>query len=292
MGLWKKFSVKYFGSIATRFLDTFRPLKEPLDKSGMKILFRSYVSMLIATSVVGFLASLSASSTVFVLFFQETIVYSLIMGVVVGLLAASGIFALFYFYPFQKARSRSQNIKANLPFAINHMSAIASSKVPPYVIFKLLSEFKEYGEISNEADKVIRNVDVFGQDITTALQEVAEDTPSGDFKEFLSGIIATIKTGGNIEDYLKVEAEQAMFDYKLKRERYLKSLSTYADFYTAVLIAAPLFLIAILAVMNMVGGEVGGRNINDLMKMGIYMGIPIMNTGFILFIHLTQPEVL
>ncbi|MFB6215875.1 MAG: hypothetical protein ABEJ72_02765, partial [Candidatus Aenigmatarchaeota archaeon] len=95
----------------------------------------------------------------------------------------------------------------------------------------------------------------------------------------------------NLEDYLNVESEQAMFDYKLKREKYLKSLSTYADFYTAVLIAAPLFLIAILAVMNMVGGEVGGMNINDLMRLGIYVGIPIMNTGFIAFIHFTQPKV-
>ena len=106
----------------------------------------------------------------------------------------------------------------------------------------------------------------------------------------MQGILSTIETGGNLKDYLQVQGKQALFDYKLKRERYMQSLSTYADFYTAVMIAAPLFLIALLAIMNMIGGKIGGMDINDLMQLGIYVAIPLMNTAFIAFIHLTQPK--
>ena len=82
-----------------------------------------------------------------------------------------------------------------------------------------------------------------------------------------------------------------MFDYRLKREKYLQTLSTYADFYTATLIAAPLFFISILSVMALIGGQVFGLSIPMTMRLGIYLLIPLLNTIFILFVHYTQPSV-
>ncbi len=70
----------------------------------------------------------------------------------------------------------------------------------------------------------------------------------------------------------------------------MQALSTYADFYTAVMIAAPLFLISILAIMNVVGGTIEGMTISDIMNLGIYLVIPATNIAFIMFIHFTQPE--
>ncbi|MFB6217382.1 MAG: type II secretion system F family protein, partial [Candidatus Aenigmatarchaeota archaeon] len=212
MGLWKKFSTRLFGRMAERSLDSFKDLKEPLDKSGMRVLFRTYVSMMFAGSFLVFVLSLPTTFVAGLFLFDLTIPVSFLASIVVSVVAAALGFVIFYLYPSQKASERSKSIKANLPFAINHMSAIASSQVPPYVIFKLLAKFEEYGEVSNEAERIIRNVDVFGQDITTSLEQVAKTTPSDEFEEFLSGMISTIKTGGNLEDYLKVEADQAMFD--------------------------------------------------------------------------------
>ncbi|RLJ03546.1 MAG: hypothetical protein DRP11_00405 [Candidatus Aenigmatarchaeota archaeon] len=285
----KRIAVKCCGGLADRYSEFFKPLRSPLERGHLKILFRTYVSIIFFFTI---LSSISGGLILFLFFLLqgESLLTSLIYLFAGMVISAAISFTVLYLYPIQRAAERKKSIENNLPFALNHMAAIASSGVPPYVIFKLLTGFEEYGEISKEAERIVRNVDTFGQDITTALRMAAKRTPSREFQELLNGMVSTIETGGNLHEFLKVQAQQALFDFRLKRERYLETLSTYADFYTAVMIAAPLFLVALLAIMNMIGGQIGGMSIKDVMEIGIYAVIPLTNTAFILFVHLTQPE--
>ncbi len=285
----KTFLLSLFGPIADRLQEQFSFLKYYLSLADMKILLRTYLAI---SCGVAFLAFMFVSF--FVFFFLTFLEFSLIPkiffsiggGIFSGLIS----FLLAISYPMIRAQSRRRDIETNLPFAITHMSAIASSGVPPSTMFRLLTGFEEYGEISKEAKKIVQNIDVLGLDITSAIREVAKKTPSESFKQFLEGIATTIDTGGDLHAYLKKESEKAMFDYKIRREKFLQTLSTYADFYTAVLIAAPLFLVAILSVMSMIEGKVWGLEIKDIMWLGIFVGIPAVNTLFLAFIHFTQPE--
>ncbi len=287
---YKEVSSRIFGGSAERIEDRLGSLETGLRKSNLGILRRTYVSVMLMTSFLSFVGMFLATSTFF-LFLNYSPLYVISMGLVVAVASSVSVFMFMYLYPVKESRSRSKSIRNNLPFAINHMSAIASSRVPPYVIFKLLAEFDEYGEISTEARKIVRDVDVFGHDITTALKQASIRTPSDEFQEFLGGLVSIEETGGSLIDFLEVQAEEAMFDYRQMRKRYMDALSTYADFYTAVLIAAPLLMVAVLSVMSMVGGEVFGMEIRDAISLGIYGAIPLMNVIFISFIHLTQPEV-
>lgn len=285
----KKISVKVCGKLTENYLDKFESIKKPLEKSNLKYLFRVYVNIIVFLTLFSFIISFSFFLFLFVFIFRYLFVWGLIGSLLGSGTVSSLVFFLVYSYPINQSRKRKNSINTNLPFAVNHMSAIASSGVPPYVIFKLLTGFKEYGEVSEEATRIVRNVDTFGQDITSSIEQIAKETPSKKFEELLRGIISTVETGGNLQEYLRVQAKQALFDYRLKREEYMESLSTYADFYTAVLIAAPLFLIALLAIMNMIGRQFAGMNIQDLMTLGIYLIIPAMNSIFIAFVHLTSP---
>lgn len=282
---FKKIAVIIFGRLADKYSSNFKSLKKKISESGIKILSRTYISIIFFISLLSYFISLP-----FVCLLLSFYSYSVFLTPLLSVGVSGAVFALAYYYPYQKAFSRKRNLNFNLPFAINHMSAIATSGVPPKIIFKLLSGFGEYGEISKEASKIIRNVEVFGQDITSAIQNVASNVPSKDFKELLYGILSTIKTGGNLKSYLQVKSSEALFIYRIRREEHLQALSTYADFYTAVMIAAPLFLISILAIMNVVGGTIEGRSISDIMNLGIYLIIPATNIAFIMFIHFTQPE--
>jgi flagellar protein FlaJ len=143
----------------------------------------------------------------------------------------------------------------------------------------------------HESARIVRNIDVFGMGVTNAIKNVADRTPSDNFKQFLYGIISTIETGGNLKQFFETTGQDALFDYRLKREKYLQTLSTYADFYTAVLIAAPLFFISILAVMALIGGQVLGLSIPVAMRLGIFVLIPLLNIMFLVFINYTQPRV-
>jgi flagellar protein FlaJ len=103
--------------------------------------------------------------------------------------------------------------------------------------------------------------------------------------------VSIIETGGDLSKFLENASKEALFDYKLKRESYLQTLSMYADIYTAVLIAAPLFFVSVLSIMALVGGQVLGLDVPTALRLGIYGIIPIMNIAFLAFIHYTQPAV-
>jgi flagellar protein FlaJ len=169
------------------------------------------------------------------------------------------------------------------------MAAIAGSGVPPRVMFKVISRFREYGEISKEANKITRNVEVFGMDEMTSIKEVASKSPSPSFKDFLQGILTTIQTGGNLNSFLKEEAEKSMFDYKIKRNKYVQQLEIYADIYTAVLIAAPLIFIIMLPVLSIMQGSLFGFGIRDLVNIGLII-LAALNMIFLLFLQVTQPK--
>jgi flagellar protein FlaJ len=196
------------------------------------------------------------------------------------------IFGGMYLYPKERANRKRRSIEKNLPFAMNHLSAIATSGIPPSGMFELLAEFDEYGGISREAEKVSRRVNAFGEDFTTALREVAESSPSRDWNEVLYGILSTVETGGNLENFMKEKAEEALFEFKIEKEKQIERLSTYASFYTAILIAAPVFLVTILSVMNLLSSSLGGIPIQSLMWAGIHLIIPGINLIFLLFLGL------
>jgi flagellar protein FlaJ len=190
-----------------------------------------------------------------------------------------------------RAKSRKRSINTNLPFAIDHMSSVISSGVSPATMFKLISNSKEYGEISIEIDKVSNYVEFFGYDILTALRAVALITPSEEFKEFIDGFVSTIETGGDLKGYLAQKSSEALLNYRLERQKYVEALSTYSDIYTGVLIAAPLFFVIALSLVSVIGGNIGGFSVGTIISFGTYLIIPLLNMAFLIFLEASQPEV-
>lgn len=280
----------FFGGFITLSPEYFEPLKHAITISDMDIIPESYVGLI---SAISFSAAFIAAVLVAIeaTIFGASIYWILLGMIIVPVLVFLVAFTIGYAYPFQKVSEKQQSINTNLPFAINHMAAIASSGVPPEKAFKMMAQFKEYGAVSTESQNLVRQIDVFGKDILNAIRFTAMRTPSKDFKELLYGILSVIETGGNMKDYLNEMAQLALFNYQLERKKYIETISTYADIYTAILIAAPLFLVSILAVMNIIpGSSIGGLSIEEFMRIGVYFLIPAMNIGFLLFISYTQPE--
>jgi flagellar protein FlaJ len=186
-------------------------------------------------------------------------------------------------------QSRKRDIEANLPFALTHMAAISESGAPPLTIFKILSKFNEYGELSKEAREITRNVEVFGLDEISAIKQNADKSPSPELKDVLEGMVSTIQSGGSLKSYLIEESGKAMFEYTVKREKYNEVLATYADIYTALLVAAPMIFIVVLAALNMMGGTMFGFTVQELMILGT-LSIVVLNVIFLSFLCLTQPK--
>ncbi|MBR9676515.1 hypothetical protein GOV04_00045 [Candidatus Woesearchaeota archaeon] len=270
--------------------EVFKRLYNNMRYANIKILSNTYVNMLVLVSIMAgfvtfFIAGLynffTKKALVMILFntFAITFLFILLTG------------ASFFWYPIIKLKDRKKSINTNLPFVITHMAAVANSGVPPAKMFRLISESQEYGEISVEVEKIVEYVELFGYDIVTAVRSVASTTPSPDFREFFEGMVSTIESGGNLKDYLGQKADETMLTYELERQKYNETVATYSDIYTGILIAAPLFFIAALSLISLLGGTVAGFEINTIVVFGTYLAVPLLNILFIIFLELTQPDV-
>ncbi|MEM7825429.1 MAG: type II secretion system F family protein [Candidatus Aenigmatarchaeota archaeon] len=284
------FATLLFGRIVDKNPELFSFLKENLVKAGIKIPLRSYVSMSILTTTIVFFVTLASSYLIFTfLNFPEFLFrfYVIILPIIFSFICILTLF----FLPYQIVQSKKRNIEANLPFVLTHMGAIAESGVPPYVIFRIISDFKEYGEIAYEMEKIVRNIETFGIDPLTSAREVAKRTPSESLRQVLLGFVTTTEVGGSMKEYLKNVGTRALFEWRIRRERFLQQLTTYAEIYASLLIAAPLFIICLFAVMNMIPGAntIGGFEIFKLMEMIIYI-VPVLNIGFLIFLRGVEVE--
>lgn len=292
MRSFKGLATRLFGGAIEKNIESFAFVKTGLQMADIKLPTRTYVSMIALGAVIATIAGLIAIQIIIQLLAPDTIlpirmVYSIFIPVAIG----GSTFFMGLLYPVQKAGSRKKDIESNLPFVLTHMGAIAESGVPPYVIFRLVSQFKEYGEVAKEMGKIMRNIETFGLNPLKAVKEVAERTPSETFKQTLLGFVTTTESGGDLKSFLKVNGQQALFEWRIKREKFLQQLSAYAEFYTGILIAAPLFLIALFAIMKLIQPNIAGFDILFLTQLSIYVLIPVINGVFLMFLRGVEVEI-
>jgi flagellar protein FlaJ len=288
---FQSLALAIFGKVVDKNIEFFEPVKHVLPKADIKIPLRTYLSVMLLVTVLTYLAVLAF--TVFLVFYvlKVQLLLAIAYSLFIPFLAAAGVFLWYTFYPFQKSMIRKRNIEANLPFVITHMSSIADAGIPPSAIFHLISAFKEYGEVTKELSKIARNMDQFGMDPVRAIREVADRTPSEELRELLLGIVTTTESGGDIKLFLRTMGEQALFEWRIRRERFLQQMSTYAEFYVGIIIAAPLFLIALFAIMGLIQPNIAGYSIMDITKLSIYLLIPAINLGFLFFLRSIEVEI-
>ena len=276
-------------NLVDQFPEFFGFLYNALRSANVKVLSNTYVNIMILSTL--FVMALSSVVLVVIFFILSYPVYQIILrSIILSIIAGFACATIFYAYPFMKIKDRRRNITTNLPFAANHMAAVATSGVPPASMFELIAVSKEYGEIGVEVKKIVDFITIFGYDLLTAIKTVAATTPSPNLKEFLEGMVSTIETGGDLDRYLRQEADQAALTYNLERQRYNETVSTYSDIYTGLLIAAPLFFVAAMSLVNLLGGTVGGIGVDVIMSVGAYLIIPLLNISFLAFLQFTQPE--
>jgi len=274
-------------SVTQKYPEYFKLIYNSLLSSDIKVLSKTYVSIIFFTAMIGTFVSFILS--LFLIDFNNLFV-AIPSILLLTLLGGAGTFAFVYFYPYLSKKNREKEIAKDLPFAVVHMSAVAGSGAQPLSIFNLLLKSKEYKGLDGEIKKIVNYVNVFGYDLSTALKNVADTTPSSDFRTLLNGLVSNIKSGGNLKDYLDQKSADMLVKYKLEREKLVQTMGTYADIYTGILIAAPLLFFTTLAIIQLLGGGIGGLSVRTLAIAGVFFVIPALNIGFMIFLNVVEPS--
>ena len=213
---------------------------------------------------------------------------NLLLIILIPLLTSVSTFMIFWTYSSFKAGERARKINLALTNAVNTMATIAGTGVPPAIIFWSLVEFRRYGEVSRESEKILNDIENFGLDLVQALQRAANRSPSPLFSELLWKMIATIRTGGNLKEYLYLEGNRLMEIERMKTEAAIETIGILAEAYVTALVVGPVFIIIMTTIMGIMGTSMSQVNlINNLV---VYFGLPIGYAIFIIAVDQVAPK--
>ena len=156
--------------------------------------------------------------------------------------------------PGARSTARGQEIDRHLPRALGFVAAMSCADVPLDEIFRELSHQSIYGEVANESAWIVRDTDLLGQDILSAVRGAARQSPSAAWQEFLQGLVTTSESGGDLRSYFLAQADRYERDGAARLQGELERLGTYAEAYVTVAVAFPLFLLVILTVFTLIEG--------------------------------------
>jgi flagellar protein FlaJ len=289
----KPLSMAYqlMGDKTARFMPLFKDLDQTLQKSGLKVNFKAYVSLTILASLLITLPVAVVLSVLLFFVFNIPLGSALLFGFGSALFTWAFSVIGFYLYPVYRADKHKRELDDELPFTTGYMAILASAGVSPEKIFYSLSNLNVPLAASTEAKEVVKNINLFGLDVISALEKASSRTPSEKLRDTIEGIISTIHSGGNLGAFLREKFKTAMKLKRLSLKKYADSLSVLSEVYVALLLTGPLLLVIMVAVMAVMGG--GGLGILSpdlLLSLLTYLAIPVCALIFLIILDSTSPK--
>ena len=279
------------GERTERVLPLFRDLDSNLQRAGLKVTFKAYVSLTVFATILNSLVALAIIPCLLIFTFNVQLLPAILFGAGGSLFTSALSLIGFYVYPIYRADKLRRELEDELPFTTGYMAILTSAGVSPEKIFYSLSNLSVPLTVSTEAKNVVRDVNLFGLDIISALEGTSKRTPSERFREMLEGFISTIHSGGNLAAYLREKSRQYMKLKRISLRKFSDTLSILSEFYVTLLVTGPLLLIIMLAVMAMLGGgSLGMLSPDLLLSLLTYLGIPLGSIMFLIILDAVSPK--
>jgi flagellar protein FlaJ len=273
-------SFRLFGKMAPSFLKNVFEFKDYLEKAKIKIYPETYVSLMFFTAVVTIpVPVISLLIVYFYGFLPMIFLVPLPIYIMIG----------FMLIPMSNAGERASNLEREMPFAAAYTSVMASGGIAPYTSFKRLSQVNLMPAMKLEAREIIKDVEIFGIDPLTAIQNAAKRNPLDIFKDFLSGYSSTVIIGGDIGHFLERKAEDIFKARALRVRAAAERLGMLLETFIIVNVMMSLCFYIMFSVQNIgVGGASGG----DVSTILLYTFVlsPMLSLMFVYMAHSMQPK--
>jgi flagellar protein FlaJ len=271
---YEKMCYRWFGRIAEATVND--KLKNDLEKAHIEIRAGAYISYAwFNTIITAIISSVIYFTLIIILPLDFFLIFILLL---IPISATVMVYLYYKLKPAMKAKSRAKKIDLYLPYALNFISAMSSAGITPTEIFKSLSKQSIYGEIKEEALWIVRDINLLGKDIISAIKANINRTPSEKFKEFLQGAIVTVQSGGALKPYFMAKAEQYSRENRIALKQLLESLGIMAEAYVTAAVSGVLLIIIIIPLLMIISKADASQL--TFMYIFIFMIIPLIHIGF------------
>jgi len=271
-------SFRIFGRLAPYFLKHVVEFKDYLERAKIKIYPETYVSLML------FLAALTTPISILSIvllylygFIQLAFLVPLPVYVMIG----------FFLIPISKAGERAANLEREMPFAAAYISVMASGGISPYTSFKRLAEVELMPAMRAEAREIIKDVEIFGIDPLTAIENAAKRNPLDIFRDFLAGYASTVIIGGDIGHFLERKAEDIFKIRAMRVKAAAERLGMLLETFIIVMVLMSLCFYILFSVESIYSV---GISIYSGIILYTYIFTPMLSLMFIYLAHSMQPK--
>lgn len=194
------------------------------------------------------------------------------------------VFLGLYFNPILLAKGRKTRIELDLPYAITYMQALASTLTLYNVIRSVYEQQDLYGEVSREFGMIVRDVEFFGDDLVTAMQNLGRTTPSENLQKLLDDLVLMFESGGDLAAFLASRSAHYREVAEKELEMALKTMEIMAEVYVTAFVAAPIAVIIMVVAENMSGQS----QLSTLMPY-FYIFLPLGAAAMVWILSLVVP---
>ncbi len=136
----------------------------------------------------------------------------------------------------EETSEKKEEIDRELPFVVMLFALLSTSGVSLFDSWKRLRKMNLLPRFQQEAEELVRQVEVLGKDPLNAMYELGEKTGSKGYRDFLGGFVSTIKSGGKISDYMQSKL-RVIFELRNKEmTRSTEQIATLVESYSVMLI--------------------------------------------------------
>ena len=271
-------SFRLFGGIAPSFLKSIFEFRNYLERAKIKIYPETYVSLMFFIAMLTLPISITAVVLIYLYGFLPLIfLVPFPFYVMIG----------FMLIPISRASERANNLEREMPFAATYISVMASGGIAPYTSFKRLSNVELMPAMRSEAREIVKDVEIFGINPLTALENAAKKNPLDIFKDFLAGYASTVIIGGDIGHFLERKAEDIFKARALRVKAAAERLGMLLETFIIVMVLMSLCFYILFSVESIY--STGASSFSGIL-LYTYLFTPMLSLLFIYLAHSMQPK--
>jgi len=265
-------------------------LEKSIKQSMMPIPFEVYVSSMIFFSMIAGVCGIIMGLVAIQFINIQPASVGFLLPLITGLMLCGMTFGVLQIIPTFRVKNRASKLSEEIPHFIGYMSTLATSGLTLEGIFKAISREETNEEIVKDALFIVRNIDILGMDLISAIRDLVHRTPVGPYSELLDGAIITVSTGGDLKEYFNATAKVQLEEKKMLLQKTTEALGSVAEIYTILLIVFPLLAVIMLSIMGIMSPSLGGFDLLTLMNLLTFAVIPLCGVMMLIMMDTMVPK--
>ena len=270
-----------FGGLGSLLLKIFPGLEAKLDAAAIRIYPEAYAATVSGLTLIAGLICAPASILLY-LFTRNVFALVLLAGPIL-------VFVIGMLYPYSKASSIASVFDSEVPYAATYLAVMATGGVPPYTSLRRIAKSELMPNLAKIARIANIKVDATGEDPVSAMEDMARNVSSKEYRDLLLGYVSTLRSGGDVVHFL-IRKTEMIFQSRTANMRIIgERLGMLMEAYATAVMMLSLVMYIIFIVSKAMPSEYFSFPASQFVIFAYFI-MPLIASMFLYLADITQPK--